>query len=85
MFGTFTCGLYHLVGVETDAPRVVFSTAFQAADCAVPVVVGRWWIQTVPALHALVALDVSDPSRLVRWLDGYTGLTVPHGSVFSRP
>jgi hypothetical protein len=148
MFGTFTCGLYHLVGVETDAPRVVFSTVFPGTDCAVPVVVGRWWIQTVPALRALVALDVSDPAapieasrlvlgddvaphwlaadasgrllvttsatpgdptmrfvafdpatgalsldphrlpidlRRVNWPDGYTGLVVPHGSVFSLP
>jgi hypothetical protein len=29
----------------------------------VPVRVGRWWVQTVPALRALVALDVSDPAR----------------------
>lgn len=65
MFGTFTCGLYHLAGLDTDAPRVVFSAAFPGADCAVPVVVGRYWIQTVPALHALVALDVSDPAAPV--------------------
>jgi hypothetical protein len=62
MFGTFTCGLYHVTGLDGDAPRVVFSAAFPGADCAVPVVVGRWWIQTVPALNALVALDVSDPA-----------------------
>jgi hypothetical protein len=109
--------------------------------------IGRFWLQTVPALNALVALDVSDPAapaevsrlvlgenvtphwlaadasgrllvtisasrgdptlrfvrfdpttgalspdadrplidlRLVRWTDGYTGLVVPHGSVFAR-
>jgi hypothetical protein len=62
MFGTFTCGLYHLTGLDTDAPRVVFSATFPGADCAVPTVVGRYWIQTVPELHALVALDVSNPA-----------------------
>lgn len=62
MFGTFTCGLYHVTGVEQE-PRVVFSAAFPGADCAVPVVVGKYWIQTVPAVNALVALDVSDPAK----------------------
>lgn len=148
MFGTFTCGLYHIAGLDTDTPRVVFSRAFPGGDCAVPVVVGRYWIQTVPELHALVALDVSDPAapveasrlvlgkeatphwlaadasgrllvttsasredptlrfvrfdpatgvlshdagrpaidlRRVRWPDGFSGLVVPHGSVFARP
>jgi hypothetical protein len=147
MFGTFTCGLYHVAGLDSDQPRIVFSRAFPGADCAVPVVIGQYWIQTVPSLNALVALDVSEPAapveasrlvlgaevqphwlaadasgrllvttsaspedatlrfvrfnpatgalsvhvdlpiidlRHVQWPDGYTGLTVPHGSVFSR-
>lgn len=65
MFGTFTCGLYHLVGVGGDAPRIVFSASFPGENCAVPVVIGRHWIQTVPALRAIVALDVSNPARPV--------------------
>jgi hypothetical protein len=64
MFGTFTCGLYHITDLERD-PRVVFSLAFPGADCAVPVVAGKYWIQTVPAVHAIIALDVSDPTRPV--------------------
>ena len=64
MFGTFTCGLYHITDLERD-PRVTFSLAFPGANCAVPVVVGKYWIQTVPAVHALVALDVSDPANPV--------------------
>jgi hypothetical protein len=65
MFGTFTCGLYRVTGLEGDDVQVSFSHAFPGADCAVPVVVGKYWIQTVPALHALVTLDVSDPARPV--------------------
>jgi len=65
MFGTFTCGLYHITGLDGPDPRVVFSSAFPGDSCAVPVVVGKYWIQTVPAIHALVALDVSDPARPV--------------------
>lgn len=65
MFGTFTCGLYHITGLYGPDPRVVFSAAFPGDSCAVPVVVGKYWIQTVPDIHALVALDVSDPARPV--------------------
>lgn len=65
MFGTFTCGLYRLTGLEGDNPELAFSHAFPGADCAVPVVIGRFWIQTVPELHALVVLDVSDPAAPV--------------------
>jgi hypothetical protein len=64
MFGTFTCGLYHVTGLEQE-PQVRFSLAFPGADCAVPVVIGKYWIQTVPAVNALVALDVSDPAKPV--------------------
>ena len=62
MFGTFTCGLYRVTGLDAT-PAVSFVSGFPGENCAVPVVIGKYWIQTVPALHALVALDVSDPAR----------------------
>lgn len=65
MFGTFTCGLYHVTGLDGAAPRVAFSAAFPGANCAVPVVIGKFWIQTVPAINALVALDVTNPGNPV--------------------
>ena len=65
MLGTFTCGVYRLTGLDGAAPRLDFAYAFPGADCAVPARVGRWWVQSVPALHALVALDVADPARPV--------------------
>lgn len=63
MFGTFTCGLYVLTALDGPSPTLRFVRAFPGKDCAVPARVGRWWVQTVPALHALVALDVVDPLR----------------------
>lgn len=63
MLGTFTCGLYHIADLETEQPRLGFSYAFPGDDCAVPVRIGRWWIQTVPAERGLIALDVSDPAQ----------------------
>ena len=61
MLATFTCGLYVLSGVETEKPKVEPVYVFPGANCAVPAVIGRFWLQTVPELHAVVVLDVSNP------------------------
>ncbi|HEV2146266.1 MAG TPA: hypothetical protein VGR37_02525, partial [Longimicrobiaceae bacterium] len=63
MVGTFTCGMYRLNGVDGQSPRLEFVHAFPSRGCAVPVRVGRWWVQTVPSLHALVSLDMDDPAH----------------------
>ena len=60
---TFNCGLYLLRGVDGDQPTSSFVTAFQGKNCGVPLLVGRYWLQTVPEAHALVAMDISDPEH----------------------
>lgn len=64
---TFNCGLYRLLGLSSAAPTAEFVWAFPGAntkfECAVPVVIGRYWIQTDPSLPGLVALDISDPAK----------------------
>jgi hypothetical protein len=62
MFGTFTCGLYRLDGIDSNAPRLSFMQAFPGEDCAVPLRIGERWIQTVPAERALVVLDIGNPA-----------------------
>ena len=62
MFATFTCGLYALTAIDSDNPRINDVYKFPGKDCAVPVVIGKYWLQTVPALRAVVALDVSNPT-----------------------
>lgn len=66
---TFSCGLYRLVDIDSAEPKAEFVYAFPGADskeyCGVPVVVGKYWIQTDPSLPGLVALDVSNPSKPV--------------------
>jgi hypothetical protein len=37
--------------------------AFEGKNCGVPVLAGHYWLQTVPDVHALVALDVADPEH----------------------
>lgn len=64
---TFSCGLYRLDGVGTPAAQAVFLHRFpkNTADdmCAVPVIVGKFLVQTVSATNGLVALDISDPQK----------------------
>ena len=65
---TFSCGLFRLEGLETDAPIAEFVHSFpggtsMGTECAVPVVYEDFWIQTVPALPGLIVLDVSHPAN----------------------
>jgi hypothetical protein len=63
LVSTFNCGLYRLHGLETDRPTASFVHRFEGTNCALPIVSGRYWVQTVPDAHALVSLDVSDADR----------------------
>jgi hypothetical protein len=65
---TFTCGLYRIEGLTSAQPSAKFVHAFPSGPkdhdmCAVPVVYGKYWIQTAGAINGLVVLDVSDPER----------------------
>ncbi|MBA3353946.1 MAG: hypothetical protein H0U23_16260, partial [Blastocatellia bacterium] len=66
---TFNCGLFRLTGIEGTEPKAESVYEFPGAasnnECGVPVVVGRYWIQTDPSLPGLVVLDVSDPAKPV--------------------
>jgi hypothetical protein len=63
---TFSCGLYRLEGLDSDAPRAVGVGSIQRPIgdemCAVPVVIGNYWIQPEPG-RAIVVYDLGDRSR----------------------
>ena len=65
---TFTCGLYRIEGLAADKPTAKFVDAFPGGTgehdmCAVPVVYGKYWIQTVGSINGLIVLDVGDPAK----------------------
>ncbi len=67
---TFSCGLYHIEGIDIDTPKAAFVHAFpgsldMGSECAVPVVVDNYWIQPVAALPGIVVLDISNPTNPV--------------------
>lgn len=67
---TFNCGLYRIEGIGTGKPSAKFVHAFPGGPsehdmCAVPIVYGKYWIQTVGKTNGLIVLDTSDPDRPV--------------------
>ncbi|HKP69239.1 MAG TPA: selenium-binding protein SBP56-related protein, partial [Pyrinomonadaceae bacterium] len=64
---TFNCGLFRVSDIDGAAPKAEHVYDFPGAttkeECGVPVVVGRYWIQTDPSLPGLIALDTSDPAK----------------------
>jgi hypothetical protein len=65
LVSTFSCGLYLMEGLETDAPTGRLVASFPRKEetyCAIPVVVGDYYLGTVPAWSAVVSLDISDPA-----------------------
>jgi hypothetical protein len=68
--GTFACGVYLLEGVIEGAPKATFVHAFPGGKaihdvCAVPVVAGKFYVQTAGDINGLIVLDVSDPAKPV--------------------
>jgi len=55
---TFGCSLLRVTGLTETTPGVERVYAFGGSNCALPVVAGDYWIQTVPDNGALVVLDV---------------------------
>lgn len=63
LVSTFNCGLYLLDGLASERPSARLVHDFGTGDCALPVVAGRYWVQTDTALPGLVSLDISKPGR----------------------
>jgi hypothetical protein len=66
LVSTFNCGLYLLTGLESKNPGVEYVYSFPFVEgryCALPVVAGQYWVETVPAEHALLSLDVRNPRK----------------------
>jgi hypothetical protein len=68
---TFSCGLYLMNNVNAPqaSAQLVYTFPGNGEDmdaiCAVPVVVGHYWVQTVGELPGLIVLDVSNPEKPV--------------------
>lgn len=66
LVSTFNCGLYHVTGLDTPTPTAKLVASFPQKPktyCAIPSIVGHYYVVTVPAYSAVVSLDISDPTH----------------------
>lgn len=66
LVSTFDCGLYLLSGLDGPSPAGQLVSSFPRKKdtyCAIPVIVGHYYLVTVPAWHAVVSLDISNPAK----------------------
>ena len=61
---TSGCGLYRITDLAGKNPAAQFLYDFGYRSCGVPVVAGRYWIQTGMSGHSLISVDVSDLSHV---------------------
>ena len=64
LVSTFSCGLFLIEGLDGDKPSATQVLAFPRKDgtsCAIPAIVGHYYLVTVPAWSAVVSLDISNP------------------------
>ena len=54
------CRLYQVIGLEGSEPSLELVHQESPRGCAMPVVVGNYWIQAHAADHRIFSLDVSD-------------------------
>lgn len=63
---TRSCGLHRIAGLDTDAPHAQQVYTFDGGLCGVPITVGHFWIEAVPVISGVVALDISNTARPVK-------------------
>jgi hypothetical protein len=62
---TLSCGLERISGIGGRSPVSKLVHTFPGNWCGVPTIVGRWFVQPVPAIHGFVVLDIKDGAHPV--------------------
>jgi hypothetical protein len=60
---TLGCGIERITGLTTNEPVARLVHTFPGNWCGVPTIVDNFLIQSVPAIHGLIALDISNPEK----------------------
>lgn len=60
---TLGCGIERIIGLASDRPRSKLVHQFPGSDCGVPTIVSHYLLQSVPALRAVVVLDIASPEH----------------------
>src|SRR6202034_1060850 len=57
---TLGCGIERVTDVDKDQPTSKLVYTFPGSFCGVPTIVGYYLIQSVPVMHGLIVLDISN-------------------------
>lgn len=60
---TLACGIERITNVASSKPKSQLVYIFPGSNCGVPTIVGHYLIQSVPIIHGVVVLDLSNPSK----------------------
>ena len=73
LLNAYGCGFYRLTGITSDKPVLANVYTIQVPDpdkpdstrgaCGIPLLSTHFWIMAVGRAHAIVTLDISDPSH----------------------
>jgi hypothetical protein len=62
---TLGCGIERITDIASDEPKSKLVWTFPGSFCGVPTIVGHFLIQSVPEMHGLIVLDISDGAKPV--------------------
>lgn len=62
---TLACGIERITGVSSDLPKSQLVYSFPGSFCGVPTIVSHYLLQSVPALHGMVVLDIANGEKPV--------------------
>jgi len=62
---TLGCGIERITGVEKDEPKAQLVYTFPGNWCGVPTIVGHYLVQSVPAMHGLIVIDIANATKPV--------------------
>jgi hypothetical protein len=59
---TLGCGLERITDIDSANPKSKLMHVFPGNWCGVPTIVGHYLVQSVPAVHGFVVLDIANPA-----------------------
>jgi hypothetical protein len=62
---TLGCGMERITGVMAKEPTSKLVHTFPGNWCGVPTIVGHYFVESVPAIHGLIVMDIANPARPV--------------------
>jgi hypothetical protein len=60
---TLGCGIERVTAIETSEPKSQLVYTFPGNWCGVPTIAGHYLVQSVPAVHGFIVLDIADAAK----------------------